>query len=77
MLSIELAVATPALDRAEKQHNCGLSGFRGTPAGRRSRRPRRVATMMEGMKTRTLLLLALVTGLAILAAGAIQILMAK
>jgi hypothetical protein len=30
-----------------------------------------------GMKTRTLMLLALVTGLAILAAGAIQILMAK
>ena len=29
-----------------------------------------------GMKTRTLMLLALVTGLAILAAGAIQILMA-
>jgi hypothetical protein len=29
------------------------------------------------MKTRTLMLLALVTGLAILAAGAIQILMAK
>jgi hypothetical protein len=32
---------------------------------------------MEGMKTRTLMLLALVTGLAILAAGAIQILMAR
>jgi len=30
-----------------------------------------------GMKTRTLMLLALVTGIAILAAGAIQILMAK
>ncbi len=30
-----------------------------------------------GMKTRTLMLLALVTGLAILAAGVIQILMAK
>jgi hypothetical protein len=30
-----------------------------------------------GMKTRTLMLLALITGLAILAAGAIQILMAK
>lgn len=32
---------------------------------------------MAGMKTRTLMLLALVTGLAILAAGAIQILMAR
>lgn len=44
-----------------------------TPTSRRHDGP---AAKMVGMKTRTLMLLALVTGLAILAAGAIQILMA-
>jgi hypothetical protein len=69
-------VAMPAQDRAAHQHICGLRRFSGT------HRPGESAGGPGcdddgAMKTRTLLLLALVTGIAILAAGAVQILMAK
>ena len=76
--------------RAAVQHSGGLCGFSVRRDARprqelategQARNPDESAlgrTRGEdgGMKTRTLMLLALVTGLAILAAGAIQILMA-
>jgi hypothetical protein len=78
------------LDWAAVQHSGGLYGFsvrRDARPGEelataeRARNPGESAPGRAcgedgGMKTRTLMLLALVTGLAILAAGAIQILMA-